>query len=242
MRLHLLREHVEDAGLAGLVQPTGSDAATEPFGAVLAGNLLSDDPPAIPARLPARTLIAWSGTLAQTSLFDRDPRTWLPQGLERFRRVLDDLAPRLEATGSRLLFRPHARHVLCDPQRCLTLLGQWRDTGAPFGLILEPAAMLEHDMLDAADDHLARAFEALAAHASALLLENVARPDPTPGEDADEDPPPLDLRPLHRGQLDPERLLDLTRAHWPGDRPLILRDDEADAQIALLRGEREAGA
>lgn len=229
MRLYRLEEHVESAGLCGLITAL-ENAST--FGALLAGNILAPDPPALPTRIPADTLIAWSGSLSEDGLFTREPATWMPSGLARFQSTLETLAPLLDAAGARLLFRPHARHVLADPQRCLTTLRKWRASGAPFGLVLEPAAMLEADMIPTAPDHLLRAFDALGPLADAVLLENVEPPAP-PGSDP-EGEPPLERVALHRGVLDPGVIAGLTAEFVPPETPIILRAEEIDAQAAVL--------
>jgi len=235
VRLHRLQEHAERNGLCGLITPLDSG---DPFAALLAGNLLAPHPPALPSRIPGGTLIAWSGSLAEggaESLFARDPATWMPAGLDAFRAALETLEPHLNGVGARLLFRPHARHVLADPQRCLTHLRKWRAAGAPFGLLLDPGAMLEADMLPAAADHLHRAFDALAPLADAILLGNVEPPiDSTPASDDSDAPPPLRQTPLHRGVLDPGLLIALTREFAPTSTPIVLHDAEIDAQRALL--------
>lgn len=234
MPLCRLTAHHDHEGLAGLVVPLDDEPGfPEPFAVILDGNLLAPDPPAIPANIPAPRLIAWSGTLAEGAMFDRDVRTWMPAGLEAFRSMCDAVRPFLDAAGVRLLFRSHARHVLCDPHRCATLLREWRDIGAPFALALDAAAMLEQSMLTDAEDHLERAFGALAPLADAVILAN-AGPDGA-AQPADQDAaPPLLTAPLHRGVIDPALLLKPWRRHTPPTTPTILLDEDVQAQRRLL--------
>jgi len=238
MTLYRLTAHHDHEGLAGLVTPLDDPpGGSEPFAAILDGNLLAPDPPAIPTGLPAQRLIAWSGTLAKGAIFDRELSTWMPAGLEAFRAMCEAVRPFLESAGVRLLFRPHARHVLCDAHRCSTIVREWRDAGAPFALVLDAAAMLEQPMLAQADDHLARTYETLAPLADAVILANAA-PDETaqsPPESDDEDAsPPLLPAPLHRGVIDPAVLLEPWRRHAPPTIPTILLDEDLDAQRRLL--------
>lgn len=234
MRLYTLSDDTERARTNAVVAPL--DTSEPPFGLVLPGNILAPEQPPLPPDIPGDTLIAWSGTLAPEGLFARDPRTWMPAGLDALRRALGALRPKLKGAHARLLLRPHARHVLADPQRCLTTLRKWRAADAPFGLVLEPAAMLEAGMLAAVEDHLRRAFEALGPLADAILLDNASPSVATPEGDAD-DPgaaPPLDLVPLHRGAIDPALLVALAREFVPETTPIILRAPEIEAQRALL--------
>lgn len=117
----------------------------------------------------APNLIARSGTLADDPA-ERDPRTWGPAGLAALRESLARLREPFIHSGARLLIRPHARHVLCDPQRCVSLLNEWEKSGDPFGIALDPGAMLEESMLANAADHLRRACEAIGARAAILIV------------------------------------------------------------------------
>lgn len=232
MTLYRLTAHHDHEGLAGLVSPLGGEPG-DPFAGILDGNILAADPPALPTDIPGARLIVWSGTLAQTAMFDRDPSTWMAQGLDAFRAACDALAPFLEAAGARILFRPHARHVLCDPRRCLTLATDWRDAGAPFSIILDAAAMLESPMLDTAEDHLLRAFEMLAPVAEAVILAN-AEPHPGAQSPDDDAPPPLLPAPLHAGAIDPTLIVRPWRQLIPDGVPTILIDADIPAQRRLI--------
>jgi hypothetical protein len=120
--------------------------------------------------------------------------------------------------------RPHVRHVLSDPQSCATFF-RARE-GQPIRLLLEPAAFLTGSMLSMAEDHLQRAFDALAGMAAtaAILLTNVERVD------GDDDR--LLRVPVHLGALDPILLIRPWRT-WR-EIPVVLLDEEFDAQRALL--------
>ncbi len=145
------------------------DGAT-PFAAVLGDDVLRLSPVGIAAgAVIAPRLIAWSGSLADDPS-ERDPRTWGPAGLAALREALARLREPLTRAGARLLLRPHARHILCDPQRCVTMLNEWEISGDPFALALDPAAMIEESMLDHAEDHIRRAAEALAGRAALVVI------------------------------------------------------------------------
>lgn len=145
------------------------DGAT-PFAAVLRDDVLRLSPGTIAAAgAIAPRLIAWSGSLADEP-GERDPRTWGPAGLAALREALARLREPLVRANARLLLRPHARHVLCDPQRCVTLLNEWEKSGDPFALALDPAAMIEESMHEHAEDHARRAIEAVAGRAEIVIL------------------------------------------------------------------------
>lgn len=154
-------------------------------------------------------LLLWSGSGAavgeesRNAFFDRSLATWGPVALEHFKGVVSRLAAVADHLGVRLVFRPHARHVLPDPQRCLNFLREWAD--APIGLLVDPGAMLEQSMLPTVDDHLARAITALGDLADGVALTSVAQ---QPRSALDEDPfdgPPPEIVPLQCGVGDPAR-------------------------------------
>jgi len=178
----------------------------------------------------AADVIVWSGTLSDEGRFARDVRTWMPPGVQAFDAMLERLTTELRERNQRLLFRPHARHVLCDPQRCLTFLRDKVDAqGLPFGLALDAAAMLEANMLEKAEDHAARAFEALGEHAAVVIVAN-AEP---PADPDDPDALPT-ITPAHRGVLPAWFLRDMIERHVPEPAPLILLPDDADEQKTAL--------
>lgn len=172
------RESSGTPGVSAVVVEPGSGRA---FAAVMRDDALRLSAEAVDrgARLAPR-LVAWSGSLAEEP-FARDPRTWGPAGLEAFREAAARLAPILRARNATLLLRPHARHVLCDPQRCVTLVHQWRERGEPFGLALDAAAMIEDSMAADAGDHLRRAMEWLSPLAAVVFVREAP-----PGGSGDE--------------------------------------------------------
>ncbi|MBN8643715.1 MAG: hypothetical protein J0L61_00550 [Planctomycetes bacterium] len=125
-------------------------------------NILS----AFPELAPGTTIV-WSGWFGD-SAFERDPRAWLPSGWDALATALRAQRERLEHLGSRWLLRPHARHVLNDPQRC----AKFADTfaGPVFGLALDPVAMLEPGMLEKWEDHVERAVARLAPLAACAVV------------------------------------------------------------------------
>lgn len=217
--------------LAGIVRAV--DAASLPLATVLPGNVLHTPPPTLPPGAPGGRIILWSGWMGGDDsrpgegYFPPDFRTWSTPGRKRFDDFCDAMAPALEARSLILLFRPHARHVLSDPQSCVSFLAARK--GQPFAVVLDPAGFITSSMLPRAEDHLARAFEALGAHpgAAALALTNleaVGNPDPLSG-------PELRSAPLSQGLLSPAILAELASKHWPAGRPLLLLDPAADSAV-----------
>ncbi|MFM9957338.1 MAG: hypothetical protein ACKVZJ_04635 [Phycisphaerales bacterium] len=119
------------------------------------GNLLREETPEVEGN-DAEPVMMWSGWMGE-DVFERDPRCWGPAGMTALRERL----AALRAGGERrtILLRPHARHVLNDPQRCAAFQTEYGPLG--FGLVLDAAAMLEDSMIAQAPDHLERIFERL---------------------------------------------------------------------------------
>ncbi len=161
------------------------------------------------AGVPGRRVVAWSGTLASKGLFERDPRTWMRPGHEALRSFCDSVRGALLHSGTRLALRPHARHVLSDPASCQRFLDE--TPGGPFELALAPASLLEPALLDAAEDHLERAFSLLAGRAALILLHDVS----VRGDD-------LVPVPLGEGVLPPDAMQRLVAAHVPEQTPVVL--------------------
>lgn len=244
MRIFAL--HVDRALVLPLPVP-GSAREEEPWAVVSGANPMAQEadgggsrgavadlpsPGTVVGEASAPRRVLWSGTLAE-ELFERDPRTWGPRGLEEFRRLCDRLGPEMDRTGGRILFRPHARHVLCDVQRCRVFLSEW--SGGPFGLLLDPAALLEPAMLSTAQDHLERAFQALAGAADGVLVTGVERvADAGAAADDETNRSPLRPVPVHQGVLEVGLLGRLIRAHVRHETPLVLLDREIGAQLAAL--------
>jgi len=152
--------------------------------------------------------IVWSGSGA-ASLFERDPASWTPAARERFEAWLEAAEAGLAGTHRRILFRPHARHVLGDPQTCLTFLRE--RAGERFGIVLDAPALLEPEMLDRAEAHLTRAFDALGGRADGVWLRarRTGMEDETGGE------------------VDPRLLMDLVERYTPAETPRIIEEGEA---------------
>ncbi|MEO1130636.1 MAG: TIM barrel protein [Planctomycetota bacterium] len=195
-------------------------APTEELGFV-DGNPLLDADWQLP---PSSLVVAWSGSVSEASLFQRDPHTWMSAGREAFDDFLRRIAPELTAREQRLLLRPHARHVLCDPQRCLSFLREL-DEDAPFGIALDAGAMLEDEMLSKVEDHLERAFEALGRRVHVVVATDVAR---SSGDD------PLRPVPIGQGVLPVSLMGSLIRAHVPPTTPIVLLPEDPDQQVAAL--------
>jgi hypothetical protein len=100
--------------------------------------------------------------------WERDPRTWSPAAYDQLAARLRSVREHAEHTGTRILLRPHARHILNDPQRCARYLN---DFGGPtFGLALDPVSMLEPSMRPTAEEHLVRIMQRLGSHAQWVVL------------------------------------------------------------------------
>lgn len=141
---------------------------------ILEHNPLADAAPDLPIG-EVDVIVCWSGTLAE-GLFDRDPRTWLPSGKAALDAWLDRVEPTLRASNTRLLLRPHARHVIADGPRAVTFYKERCADGAPFGLALDLAALFEHDMIAKQDEHLERFASQIGPIASLVLLTDCERP------------------------------------------------------------------
>lgn len=194
-------------------------------------NPLAGAVPALPAREVAPVVACWSGwypvdALPEHGVYPRDFRTWQPKAWDELSAVLDWLAPELAKQGHRLALRPHARHVLSDAQACMNFLQRFDSDS--LGVLLDPAATLTADMLELAEDHLVRAWEALAAHprVPAIVLTNVEMV-----ELADR----VELRsaPIHKGILDEGMLIDLARTHGAG-KPIVLLEEQLAGQLAVI--------
>lgn len=168
-----------------------------------------------------KRVIVWSGWLGE-SVFERDPGTWGPRGLESLRACVERLAESARSGGYQVLLRPHARHVLCDVQRTLKLLHEWREW--PIGLALDAASMLEASIAGQAEDHFRRAYETLGAHCGAVIVANVVPP-------ADEEAP-MQLVSLENGVVRGERILELVAANVPSEVPRVAVFEDDAGRIA----------
>lgn len=183
-------------------------------------------------------MVAWSGWLdedaqPESGVFHHDPRTWTGLGWDRLLDRLGEILPAFEAANSRLLLRPHVRHVLSDAPTVRKLLGLV-DSPA-LGIFFEPTAMLTAGMVDDAPDHLTRLFEALVGYdrVDAIFLTGAERPARGETDPAHDDL--LVPAPLTRGAIDYHDLLGVLRArgHFPW--PIVLYDEDVDAQFDMLR-------
>jgi hypothetical protein len=143
------------------------DAPGVPFAAVLDVNPLGDGDLVLTDLTPAKRLVLPSGWFGGPDrcvdgVYPRDLRAWTAPGADALAALADTLAEWAGPRGWTVCFRPHARHVLSDPQRVLSFL-RGRESG-PFEILLDPAAMLTASMLGAAGDHLRRAADALGGH------------------------------------------------------------------------------
>ncbi len=190
------------------------------FGTVTTVNPLAEgwEPPATPEGGRLVLYSGWLGEQAGPGLWTSSFRTWGPTGRDAF----DRLTARLSEAESMFCFRPHARHVLADPQTCLSFLRAHESDGPDsrgswgFGVLLDPVAMLTPDMLDQAEDHLRRAFGALADRADvpALLLTNAELVETTDSKE-------LRACPLDAGVLNAEMIRTLAAEFWPADKPVF---------------------
>ena len=208
---------------------------------VWTGNIFSDAPPLPSEPGPGQAVVAWSGWFddeadPESGVFHHDPRTWSAEGWERLEARLADVLPAFEASNTRLLLRPHVRHVVSDVPSVRRLLGLVESRA--LGIFFEPAAMLTAGMVNDAPDHLTRSFEALVGfdRVEAIFLTGAERP--ARGEATPEHDDLLVPAPLTRGVIGYHDLLAVLRAHGPFPWPIVLYDEDVDAQLGMLR---EAG-
>lgn len=166
-------------------------------------------------------LLMYSGTLA-ADLFGEDPRNWRSPGRAALDAFARRVGPMLTASKRTICFRPHARHVLADPQGGLQFLRDHPDE--PFELALNPAEMLTADMLERVEDHLRRMMESLAPRAALVMLGDLRIN--AAGE--------TEAAPLGEGILPRKLLLSLIREHVPADTPIVLLPQKLDRQLAWL--------
>ncbi|MFG0306377.1 MAG: hypothetical protein ACF8Q5_09205 [Phycisphaerales bacterium JB040] len=214
--LALSSTSVRDPGAAG----DGVCAHVHPH------NILGDGP--LPGM--ARDTVCGSGHLATPNpdgTVPPSPATWSSPGWNAFEGVAGELNEQGARNGTTLILRPHARHVLADPQSTLA----WLKRSAPSHtrILLDPAAWLTAGMLADAQDHLARTFGAFAGHPAVwgvLLTTLVEAPS---GE--------LAPAPLHApgSPALPAGTLLGALAGFPVDRvPLVVLDEDAGAQREIV--------
>lgn len=231
------------ARLAGAAAPPACDlvaapldAPGAPVGAFVGGNPL-DGHWAVDAELPGAWVMAWSGTLGG-SPFEGTPANWM-RGPEALDALCDALAPQLSRHGKRLVLVPHARHVLSDARSALTwwcdrvipgedpnLVRRSPAGPRPFGLALDPAAMLEPSMVQDVEDHMHSLLASFGPRIDALVLRD-ARVDP-------EDPESLVPCALGEGVLPRDRVRALVAEHVPEDTPIAVPGAGLDRALSWL--------
>lgn len=115
----------------------------------------------------ADDVMVWSGWFGE-SPWERDPRAWLPGGWDRLVEVLRAARAGLELRRTRWLLRPHARHVLNDPQRCAKFVEMFG--GGVYGLAIDPVALLEPSMVPKWEEHTERVLARLAGFSECIVV------------------------------------------------------------------------
>lgn len=224
-----------------------------PLAAITELNPLREDPAGVADRLEslaiAGTVITWSGSLAEEP-FARDPGAWGGERLDQLGKLCRDLAPELRRRGVRWLLRPHCRHVLCDPQRCVSFLRTQVSGGAvrqAIGIALDPSALLEQSMLNASsgagatpEEFVGRAIRVLGPVSDWLLLSSVKPAEHDAESDFESAPLPARC-PLGDGALDLTRLGEDLKSVAPFLQNVAPSDGDPrpqlDALRAMLRGD-----
>lgn len=198
------------------------------------GNLFSD----APDPQPGQTVVAWTGWFDQdaqpeSGVFHHDPRTWSAQGWQTLEARLAEILPTFQAKGARLLLRPHVRHVISDAPTIRRLLAAFESE--TLGIFFEPAALLTAGMTDDARDHLTRLLEAFWGNPriAAYFLTGAERP--ALGEADPEHDDLLVPAPMTRGAIDYHDLLAVLQERGPFPWPLVVYDEDVDAQADMLR-------
>lgn len=153
-----------------------------------------------------------------------DRPAWMPGGREALDRFL-----RACPAGGEVWLWPAADHVLSDVPSIVGFLRRHAesDTGPRVRLLFDPASLLAPSMLPRAGDHLARMFEALAAHpaTAAIVLANVV-----PGSDLEGSR----LTAWHAGAIGARVLAERVREFAPPASSVVLIDERLDEQIEAL--------
>jgi hypothetical protein len=192
----------------------------------------------VPTPPLAGDLVCWSGWCGEAARGENaraDVRTWSATGWTAFERVAKELDAAAEAAGVDVILRPHARHVLADPQSTLAWLR--RTSPQRLKILLDPAAWLTPSMLETADDHLARAFESFTGHPAVwgTVLTGLAPVEP---EDDDAGFSGGEFAPCPLGSdagvLPLTTLLGAVGGFPLIDRPIVLLAEDFAAQRARL--------
>lgn len=192
----------------------------EVLAAMLAGNILADDW-LIDLDVPASQLVTWSGTLAD-DLFAAHPHTWMAPGRDALRAFCDSVGPQLDRHDRTLCLRPHSRHVLSDVQSVLDFMRE--RAGQPFGLSLDPTAMLEPGMHAELADHLTRIIETLGPLSAMVILRDVQL-DGAGGVEA---------QPLGSGDLPRDLVRQLLGSSVDPAVPIVISGDAPEQQLAWI--------
>jgi len=156
------------------------------------------------------------------------PATWSAPGWNAFEAASAELNARADRSGTTLILRPNARHVLADPQSTLAWLKRTEPTHTR--VLLDPSGWLTPSMLPDAPDHLARTFGAFAGHPAVWGVLLTALIEAPSGE--------LAPAPLHTPDADAALgagVLLEAFAPFPRDGlPVVLLDQDLDLQRGVL--------
>ncbi|MEM0984479.1 MAG: hypothetical protein AAGI17_11085 [Planctomycetota bacterium] len=178
-------------------------------------------------------IVLWSGWVGErepSGVFPLSPKTWSP---DAWAELVESCARMSGGEAGSIWFRPHARHVLSDAQRCRTLMKEWKAAGGeatPFRMLMEPAALMTPSMLGAAADHVARAIEAVADMPE--LLAGILVSDIALVERSDEPEPATKPVAFGRGAIGHDTFVEGVHlaGGWPGGVPLVRTADARDVE------------
>ncbi len=165
----------------------------------------------------ARTVV-WSGG-PEGGLFDRDLAGWMPRRRDDFGARCAAALEIVKSRGGALDIRPCARHVIGDAQTCLSFLREHE--GHQVGVLLDPVALLEPEMLAESRDHLRRMFETLGGVATGVLICGA---DPSRAGSHG-----LMHCELNAGEIPIETWADLVEGHVPRSTPVYAPTEGAAA-------------
>lgn len=199
-------------------------------------NPLADAGAVAPERGGAGAVVAWTGWYGRrdgSGVTPLDPRVWTDAGWSAFEAACGMIAG-ATGGGHGVWFRPHARHVLGDAQRCRVAARGWAERGQGFGLLLEPAALLTPSMLEAAADHIARMLEAVG---DSPALAGIVASDLELVERDDEPGPAGRAVAFGRGALGAEAFIEGVRLAGgvPGGAPVLVHAGADGAAASLPR-------
>lgn len=210
-------------GVDDVVVPMGAPvvgAATVWFGAVSSRTVLSLAEGAGEFERPREyggcgRLICDAGSLAGESEVEASFANWGPRARPALDAACGALGSVLVRAGVTLCVRPSAGQVLSDVPSCLGFLRT--HGGGPFGLYLEPGALLDESMLGRAEEHFDRMLGALLEQPGlvAVVIANVAR-----GERG------LTSVPVHEGVLEPGLLVMVAGRAMAAGRPIVVHRRE----------------